>query len=357
MTAPLLYVYGDDDLIAERLVARFATAVAGESEPLERWDLAARVKTAPDDAARLRERLATPVMFGGGTLAVVGNPGNLVVRNADLATVVEAIKSLAPGNALALVEDAQSNAKGPRSQRLAKAVKEGEGTIVAAMAPGMSALGSWIQGEADDRRLMLGAGAAAALAERLGSHVSEGDVERRHLTRIAVGELDKLALRHATDGGAITPDDVRDLVAEATPGSLWALGDAVGERLYTKALVALERVLGVTPEPVLVAVLHRRIVELLHLGDRTAAGESLVTAARAAGLKSEYRARILAKQARNWTTDELAGALRGLVEIDAAVKRVPGYEADPAQQRLRFVLWVTTHVPRRSAADGVVGSG
>src|SRR6185436_8318024 len=106
-------------------------------------------------------------------------------------------------------------------------------------------------------------GAARALADRLGSRVTEGDVDRRYLSRIASGELDKLALRHAIDGGPVTADDVNALVAEATPASVWALTDAIGERREEAALAALDRLLDTTPEPVLLTVLHRLVIELL----------------------------------------------------------------------------------------------
>ena len=51
---PLLYLWGDDDLVAARLVARFEAKLAEEAgAPLERWDLRAALLTASDDAARL----------------------------------------------------------------------------------------------------------------------------------------------------------------------------------------------------------------------------------------------------------------------------------------------------------------
>ena len=163
------------------------------------------------------------------------------------------------------------------------------------------------------------------------------------MSRIASGELDKLALRHAIDEGPVTAEDVRALVAETTPASVWALSDAVGERRVDVAATALERLLESTPEPVLLAVLHRRVVELLELGDRVASGAKLPDAARAMGIASEYRAKTLAAQARKWTTDELTAALRGLVELDAMVKGAPGFETDVAQRRLAFLLWVRQH--------------
>ena len=82
MIASLLYVWGDDDLVAERLVTRFGTALAGElGTPLERWDVRVDQANATVVAGQLHERLATAVLFGGGTLAVVANPGALVRRN------------------------------------------------------------------------------------------------------------------------------------------------------------------------------------------------------------------------------------------------------------------------------------
>ena len=79
------------------------------------------------------------------------------------------------------------------------------------------------------------------------------------------------------------------------------------------------------PEPVLLAVLHRRVVELLELGDRLADGAALPAAAKAMGITSEFRAKTLAGQTRRWTTAELTAALGGLVELDAMVKGAPGY--------------------------------
>jgi DNA polymerase III delta subunit len=144
----------------------------------------------------------------------------------------------------------------------------------------------------------------------------------------------------------VTPDDVRALVAETMPGSVWALTDAVGERRGDAALTALDRLLDGTPEPVLLAVLHRRVVELLELGDRLADGAPLPAAAKAMGITSEFRAKTLAAQSRRWTTDELTQALSGLVELDAMVKGAPGSGADAAQRRLAFTLWVRDHAER-----------
>ncbi len=353
MIAPLLYIWGDDELVAERLVERFAVGLGAElGARLERWDLRVDLPTAATSAAQLHERLATSTLFGGGTLAVVANPGALTRRNDTRDQVLGALGSMAAGNAVVFVESAKSNAKGPGPKRLADAVRAAGGRVVPAPAPRPSSLGSWIEAEARDRGMPLAPGAARELGERLGSRVTEGDVDRRHLSRIASGELAKLALRHALDGGPVTADDVRALVADSTPGSVWALTDAVGNRRVDVALRTLDRLLDVTPEPVLLAALHRRVRDLIEVGDRFAAGQKPSEVVAATGLHP-FVAEKMQEQSRNWTVEELARALAGLVELDAMVKNAPGWEVDAAQRRLAFTLWVGEHTARSDGGRSV----
>jgi DNA polymerase III delta subunit len=356
MTSPRLYLYGDDDLAAARRIDRLAAdlALEGGGEPLERMDVTGQLNGAGELTARLAERLLTPVMFGGGTLAVVRNPGALTRSTEHRDRLLSAIEGLAPGNAVVIVEaTTQSNPKGPGQKRLADAIAAGGGVTVRCMAPAPASLGAWIENEARDRGLALASGAARTLADRLGSRVTEGDVDRRYLSRVAAGELDKLALRHALDGGPVTPDDVEALVAQSAPGSLWGFTDAVGERRTDAAIATLDRLWDATAEPVVVTVLHRRLIELIEIGDRLAAGAKLADAARAMKIASEFRAGKLAQQARAWSTSELRAALGGLLELDAAGKGAGPTMADAAQRRLAFTLWIRDHV----AAGGASVSG
>lgn len=351
VTAPCLYVWGDDDLLARRRIDAFAAelAQAGGGEPLERFEVVGRLPAADEQTARLAERLLTPVMFGGGTLAIVHNPGALTRSTATRERLIGAIRDVAPGNATVIVEATNASAKGPGQKRIADAITAAGGSVKSVRAPTPAGLGAWIETEARDRGLPLGPGAAGALAERLGSRVTEGDVDRRYLSRIASSELDKLALRHALDGGAITPADVEALVAQAAPGSLWSLTDALGERRADAAIAALDRLWESTPEPVLVAVLHRRIIELVELGDRLASGAVLPDAARAMRIASEFRAGKLAEQARRWSGDELRDTLHGLLELDASGKGSGATAAAVTQRRLAWTLWLRDHVPSTRA--------
>jgi DNA polymerase III delta subunit len=351
-TARVAYFFGDDDLTIDRHVARFGAEVADGGERLERWDLRGNRNLAAAQIGELHGRVATPTMFGGGTLAVVTNAGALAVRIEDRDALLALIPLVADGNALVIVEQSQSGAKYPGQPKLAEAIRAAGGAVRGIESPKEGALAAWIDGESNDRGIRLGVGAAKELATRIGGFVREGDAERRDQTRRASAELDKLALYRPK--AVISPDDVRDLVAEAVPGSAWALADAVAERDGAKALHLLDALVESMAEPVVVVVLHRRIRELLELQDRMPGAKNLAAAALAMGIKSDFRARRLAEQARKWRPDELIAAIDGLLELDAVVKSAPGRGGGDAQHRLAFDLWIADHIgtagARRPAA-------
>jgi DNA polymerase III delta subunit len=138
----------------------------------------------------------------------------------------------------------------------------------------------------------------------------------------------------------VTVEDVEALVPEAVPGSMWAFVDAVGMRQRIRALELLERLIEDRPAPVLLAVLHRRLRELIEVQDRLERGESPGSLVRSMRLVP-FRAETLARQARGWTARDLDAALDGLVELDAQVKGVGGRASTEARDRLAFDLWIT----------------
>ena len=360
MIPPLLYIWGDDELVAERLLTRFATALAGElGSPLERWDLRGDLATAATGAAQLHERLATGVLFGSGTLAVLRNPGALTRRNATRDRILDAIHQLAPGNALVIIEESKSDnksRKAPGQKRLSDAIVEAGGRTTPAFSPPPSALAAWLEREAKDAGIALAPGTAIELANRLGARITESDIDRRFLSRIASGELEKLALRHALDGGPITAEDVRELVSETTPGSIFGFADAIGNRRLDVALATLERLFELIPEPVLLNAMHRRIRDLIEVGDRFSSGQKARDVVAATALHP-FVVEKLQEQSRRWTIPELEVSLSGLVELDAMVKGAPGYEADAAQRRLAFTMWVRDHATRDDRGERRAGPG
>jgi DNA polymerase III delta subunit len=345
-TSPLLYIWGDDDLAAGRIVERWAAVLAAEGgAPLERWDLRGELSGVQSQLAALQERISTPVMFGGGTLAVVTNVGPLLRAAGGREMILAAVGLLAGGNALAILDVGRSGLKGPPQKRLADVIAAAKGTIREVQSPKSGGLANWIDREARDRGLTLAPDAAKALADRVGGAEGHNDADRAFQTRTASMELDKLELYRGSE--PIRGEDVRALVPEAVPSTVWGFVDAVAERKTDQALGLLDRMYPGTAEPVLVVVLYRRLRDLLELLDRLAPGVKLAVAAKPLGITSDYRAGILAAQARAWTTAELTDALSGILELDAMVKGAPGTSADAAQRRLAFTLWVVDHVGGR----------
>lgn len=341
MSAPSVgFYWGDDSFGLDRAAAALGERlVATTGGSIERW----RVAGSETSIEQIAERLATAPLFGGGTLVVVQEPGPLARSKSDRDRLIALIEQVAPGNALALVETV--DASGRRSSLLdplRAAVQEAGGEVREIRAPREGQMAAWIQARADEQGLRLARGTARTLAERVGAFVREGDVDRRRMGMLAATELDKLALYRP--GEEIRPEDVEALVPEAIPASLWAFTDAIGRRRAATASTLLMQLLDGTPEPVVVAILHRRFRELIELADRVEAGEPLPAIARAMKLKP-YRAEKLAEQTRAWTVAELIAALDGLLELDARIKGLGG--STERQRRLIWDLWIRDLVAPR----------
>jgi DNA polymerase III delta subunit len=336
----VLYLWGDDEWAMDRVVTTLADELARDSGAApERWRADGR--TAPADA--IAERVSIAPMFGGGTVAVVANPAQLVRSKALRDALENVIASVAPGNALVFLEfDASNGRKRPKSLvDLEAAVLRAGGAARPCRAPGPGEMPSWIAGRARELGVALGPDAARELARRIGSHVGDGDVDRRQMSAIAVGELGKLALYRGQE--TVTADDVRALVAEQVADSIWALSDAVALRRPDAAAPALDRALGSQPEQVILAVLHRRLRELLIAADARASGAKPPEIVKLIGA-SPYVAQHRVEQASRWTTAELGAALDGLLDLDRMAKRADAAVATDDQRRTAWIAWIADRV-------------
>ena len=345
MTATsIAYFWGDDDLGAGRAVGRMADAISAASAgPVDQLNIRGDRNQAAQLIGQLQERVATQSMFGGGTLGVVTNIGALTVKNEDRDALLAILPLVAPGSGIAFVESSSSGAKEPGQKRVVAAVRALGGEVRAFQSPMAGQMAGWIENEARERQMRLAPGAARELATRVGGYVLDKDADRRNQTRMTGHELDKLALYRPAE--PISPDDVKALVAEAIPSSVWALTDAVGLRDAARATVLMDRLAGGTPEPVLLAVLHRRIRELVEVADHLAAGTPEKDLTVILGLHP-FRLQQLATQARRWSLADLQAALQGLLALDATVKGAPGSPGSDAQRPLGFTLWIADHLTR-----------
>ena len=158
----------------------------------------------------------------------------------------------------------------------------------------------WIDRRAKELDITLAPGASPLLAERVGAYVREGDVDRRRMSELANGELEKLALYRPN--GTIAREDIDALVAEAVPGSTWAFLDALGSRRTSEAATLARRLLDDgTAIQVMTTQIHRRLRELIVVADHIAAGTKPADLVRELKLQP-FRAQKLAEQARDLAT-------------------------------------------------------
>jgi DNA polymerase-3 subunit delta len=183
------------------------------------------------------------------------------------------------------------------------------------------------------------------LAERVGGHIRESDVDRRRRTELANGELEKLALFEP--GGTITAEDVDALVSETIPGSAWAFLDAVGARAGASAATLAERLLndGI-PLPVLITQLHRRLRDLILVRELMDAGTKPPQIVKELKLQP-FRAKKLAEQARNWSGPALDAALVELLALDLRSKGIAldgsTLQVSDAIDALAVQTWIARH--------------
>jgi DNA polymerase-3 subunit delta len=345
MTSPVLAYYrGGDGFALDRAVEAVSRRIEPDTGAApDRW----RVAGGETGPAQIAERVATAPMFGGGTVAVVTDPGPLL-RSKDAREAVErSLATVAPGNALVFIEQGDAGTKRPQMlQALEAAVIKAGGEAKAFPAPRAGELAGWLRHLAEERGVVIERDASEELARRVGGFVSEGDVDRQRQGSLAAAELEKLALYR--QAAPITVADVRVLVPEVIPDSTWAMLDAVAERRADVAGPLLDRLLETTPLPVIVVQLHRRLRELLIAADLAAAGRRPPDIVKAIG-GHPFRAQKLTEQSRRWSLPELDDALEGLLELDAMIKGAVDSGSTERQVRLAFTLWMRDRVaPARS---------
>ena len=343
------YYRGDDGWSLDRAASLIARRIEqGTGMAPDRW----RVAATDTNAAAIAEHVATAPMFGGGTVAVILDPGSLLRSKAEREAVDGAIRSVAPGNALVFIEQGDGGSRRSAAlQGLETTVRASGGEVKVFKAPREGELAAWIRGRAEERGMELTPAAARELARRVGGFVREGDIDRQRQSALAVGELGKLALYRPD--GKVGEDDVRALVSEVVPDSTWAVLDAIAERRETIAGPLLDRLLETVPEPVILVQLHRRLRELIIAADHVASRGKPADLVKLIG-GHPFRAQKLAEQARRWTLPELEAALDGVLELDAMVKGAPDSESTERQRRLAFVVWVRDRIAskRSIAPDG-----
>jgi len=343
VTASLLFVHGDDDFGIEQALTAFAARV----DVAQRTEISP--ERSPDEAAIDRARLesATVGMFGAH-LVVLHQPILAAGRsNAATDKLLALVAELPDGAALGLAELRPSRDAGKPPallQRIADAVTERGGTVEERATPRRNLLQGWVRSHAASLGVEIEPRAAAVLAERIGGAVWESDIERGQQTRVADGELRKLATY--AGARAITAADVEALVTDTRPASLYAITNAIDRREPAAAAAAIERAIG-EGQPVLriLAALEGRIADLIVARELGASGATPQELTKRIGRGNARVAERIAESARRYSGAELEEMLRGLFEADLSIK------ANDMEEEPALVAWLGEYLlatrPRR----------
>jgi DNA polymerase III subunit delta len=318
VSVSLLLAHGDDGFQLDQVVRAFAQRIGAD----DRVEIVPA--GSPDEAAIDRAGIeAGTVGLFGSHLAVLRQPLRAAGRStAATERLLSLVERLPDGAALAMVDVRPSrDATKPPAllARLESSVVTRGGTLEQRNAPRRAELQAWVRRHAEAIGVRIEPRAAAALADRVGGAVLETDVERGDQTRLADGELRKLAT-YAGDR-PISVVDVEELVADARPASLFAITNAVDRRDAAAAARALERALA-EGQPVLriMAALAGRVSDLLVVRDLVSRRASPQEVARRAARGNARMAQRLVEAAGRYQGHELEAMLRGLFEADLAIK-------------------------------------
>jgi DNA polymerase III delta subunit len=366
----LAYFWGEDAYGLADAARRLEKALAErDGQPVEVWRTSGDEDEGGSETGngsgkrrarildQIEQRLSTATLFGGGTLVLVRQPQSLIRESAARERLIALLPQVGQGNALCFVDLIAAGGKGPaQAGMLRDAVAAHKGLVREFPALTRERMEAWVGARAKELDVTLGPGAAHMLAERIGAYVREGDVDRRRQAELANAELEKLALYRPE--GAVSREDVAELVSEAVPGSTWALLDAVGSRRGGEAALLIERLLNDgSPIPVLITQLHRRLRELIVIRDHLAAGTKPPDLVRELKLQP-YRAQKLTEQARAWQPEELDNSLGALLDLDLLSKGIATdgspHSMSDDRSRLALVAWVGENVARlaESGAGG-----
>jgi DNA polymerase III subunit delta len=291
---PVYIVVSDQPLLLSRAVKSIADAVVPESARGFNYDLI-EGKTAS----------ASRIMAAAQTLPMMAQRRLVLVRGFDQLSAAEHMKLVpyldSPNPSTTLVATAEKLDK--RTKFFTAANKR---KLVHELAAPRN-LGSWIEGEAAERRIAMDRQAVARLADVIG----------KDLSRIALA-MDQLVL-YAGDRG-ITADDVDDLIADTRERSVFELIDAIGAGNRAQALAAVGRLCEQRQSAIGVVVMLARFMRQLGMchhaqAKRLSKGE----AASLLGVR-DFLVPKLMNQSRRYPAWAVPVAISRLSEVDRALK-------------------------------------
>ncbi len=293
---PVYLITGSDETKVEKAARRLRDRVVRDSGT----DLNVDVFDASAEGATAVVQAACTLPFGEGVrLVMVTGVG--AWHKADKDVIVNYLAMPSETTCLALVGGGIR-----KNETLMKAVAEA-GQVLLYEAPRPSNLPAWVQEQASERRLKLGASEARRLVTITGP-------DQRSL----LGELEKLAAYRGK--GQVEMADIEALCWVSPEVRIWDLTDALGARDRQKVFRHLEELLADRTAPTSVFFsIAKHLKNLCVVVTAVERGEDAMGAAAGLGLKP-YPARKLSDQSRNFTAAGLQTAVRILSDLDADMK-------------------------------------
>ena len=337
MTATVVLLHGDDEVLLSNAVRDRVTKVVGDGDRslmVAELTEAAYLEDEDYRIAPLVDAAQTPPFLTERRVVVGREMGRF--SNADLlGPLLGYLKNPLETTDLVLVWE-----KGPALQRLSavpkslsEAVKQAGGEVVGAGIPrGRDGAAKWMDEQIAAAGLRLRAGAKRLLADHLGE-------DKSRLPSV----LATLASAYGPDR-ALEADDVAPFIGEAGSVPPWELTDAVESGVIADALEKLRRMLhaGGRNEMQVLSSLHSHHSRLLRLDGADAADER--EAAELLGMKgSTFPARKALRQARKLGSKRIARSIELLAQADLDLR---GATAVPPEAVLEVLVARLTQLNR-----------
>jgi DNA polymerase-3 subunit delta len=308
---PVYLIFGEEDVLLERAVKRLTDRMHAHGDT--DFDL---------DVLEAPRADAEQVLASANMLPVLSDKRIVVLRDADrlgkddAAAIADYCVSPSESTALVLVAE-----KLDKRSRLFKAV-DALGGVYEFKPLKRSEYPREVSDMFSDRGKAADRAAAQALVDAVG----------RDLRRLE-SEVEKISL-HAGGAQRVTVEDVREVVSETVPTSIFDLLDALGERDCDESLHLLARLLseGESLHGVH-AMAVRHVRSLLGASALERRGTPKREMMSALG-RPEWLVRKLVQQARGFSEDELVAALIGAAGLEGKMKTSRG------EPRLEFERWV-----------------
>ncbi|MFW5419611.1 DNA polymerase III subunit delta [Nocardiopsis sp. CNT-189] len=316
--APLTLVVGDEELLVDRAVAALVAQVRAEDPEVDVHDLV----PSQVSAGKLAE-VVSPSLFGERRVVVLRSSQDLVK---DLAAEVTGyLKDPADDVSLVLV-----HAGGAKGKALLEAAKKAGAARVDCAKPTKPAERlRFIKDEFSRAGRQITADAAQGLLDAVGNDLREIAAACTQLIADTEGRVDAAAVARYHSGKAeasgftVADRAVEGRLPEALEQLRWSLSVGTAPVLINSALAGAVRGLAVAAQP-------PRGVPEAELAKRAKV--------------PPWKLKTLRQQARGWTPQGVAHAMRIIAETDALIK---GAGRDPAYALERAVIEIATNRAKR----------